>query len=45
MCERCTADEIIDALYIRKGFDEWWDSLDKDVQKEILQVLADVIPW
>lgn len=27
--------EILDSLYKRKGFDDWFDSLDIDIEQEI----------
>ena len=30
------AKQIIKGLYNRKGFDDWWDNLDKDIQADIL---------
>jgi hypothetical protein len=39
---RDTAYRVLDLLQRRKGFDEWWDSIDADVQEDIIQELAEV---
>lgn len=40
-------DELVDAiianLKARKGFDEWWDSIDWDIQYEILTDLTQIV--
>ena len=35
--------EILDVLYSRKGFDNWWSNLDDDIEKEIENELKDII--
>jgi len=38
-----TVGEIIDKLYDRKGFDDVWDSIDDDIEAEIIKELETVI--
>lgn len=45
MCKRCIADEVIDVLKARKGFDEWWESIDEYTQREILEEIAVEVAW
>lgn len=40
--EPCAA-AVLDALLDCKGFDEWWDSLEIDVQDEVKQKMQDAI--
>jgi len=39
--------KIIGELYDRQGFDDWWDSVDTDVQSEIIgdlrKIVADIV--
>jgi len=39
--------KIIGELYDRRGFDDWWDSVDADVQSEIIgdlrKIVADIV--
>lgn len=35
--------EILDALYNRAGFDDWWDRLDEELEDEIAQELEEII--
>jgi hypothetical protein len=35
--------EILDALYDRAGFDDWWDSLDEELEDEITQELEEIV--
>jgi hypothetical protein len=35
--------EILDTLYERNGFDDWWDQLDDDVENEIHSELEFII--
>jgi hypothetical protein len=35
--------EIIDSLYNRSGFDNWWGSLSDETEKEIEKELKDII--
>jgi hypothetical protein len=35
--------EILDTLYERNGFDDWWDQLDDDVENEITAELESII--
>ena len=35
--------EILDALYDRAGFDDWWDRLDEKLEDEITQELEEII--
>jgi hypothetical protein len=35
--------EILDTLYERNGFDDWWDQLDDDIEKEIITELESII--
>lgn len=32
---------IINALLDRKGFDDWWSSIDRDIQQEIIDDIRD----
>ena len=35
--------EILDALYNRAGFDDWWDRLDEELEDEITQELEEIV--
>jgi hypothetical protein len=39
--------KFIGELYDRQGFDSWWDSIDADVQSEIIgdlrKIVADIV--
>jgi len=35
--------EILDTLYERNGFDDWWDQLDDDVENKITAELESII--
>jgi hypothetical protein len=35
--------EIVDSLYNRRGFDDWWDNLDDDIEEEIIKEIEDII--
>jgi hypothetical protein len=35
--------EILDALYDRAGFDDWWDRLDEELSDEITEELEAII--
>jgi len=37
------ADAVIDELNARSGFDYWWDDIDRDIQDEIRETLAERI--
>lgn len=37
------AKEIISTLNNRGGFDHWWDSIEEDIRKEIIEELSLVI--
>jgi hypothetical protein len=37
------AHDIIRELEGRKGFDDWWDWIDYDVQREVIEALEKVI--
>lgn len=43
MFEKQIARIIIEVLENRKGFDWWWDNLDKDIQNEIIEEIAENI--
>lgn len=34
---------ILEELRSRKGFDWWWDELDKDIQQEIREALMVIV--
>lgn len=34
--------EIMRALKSRGGFDSWWDTIDEDIQEEILEELYEI---
>ena len=36
-------DEIIDALYDRGGFDDWWSNIDNETEKEIIASLENIV--
>jgi hypothetical protein len=38
-----TSQEIIDMLCDRKGFDNWWYSLDDDIENEIISEIEKII--
>jgi hypothetical protein len=35
--------EILDALYDRAGFDDWWDRLDEELEDEITEELEAIV--
>jgi len=35
--------EIVDSLYNRGGFDDWWSNLDNDIEEEIIKEIEDII--
>jgi hypothetical protein len=35
--------EIVDSLYNRGGFDDWWGNLDDDIEEEIIKEIEDII--
>jgi hypothetical protein len=35
--------EILDVLYVRWGFDDWWDNLGDDIENEITTELESII--
>jgi hypothetical protein len=35
--------EIIDVLYDRAGFDDWWCNLDDETEQEIINQLEEII--
>ena len=35
--------DIIGALDDRKGFDDWWDELDEDIQDDIKDELVEIV--
>ena len=35
--------EIIDSLYNRSGFDDWWDNIGEDIEEEIEAELVEII--
>jgi hypothetical protein len=35
--------EIIDALYDRGGFDDWWNNIDDGTENEIIKQLETII--
>ena len=35
--------EIIDTLYDRDGFDDWWCNLDDETEQEIINQLEEII--
>jgi MoxR-like ATPase len=35
--------EIIDALYDRAGFDDWWDIIGEELEEEIIEELEEII--
>ena len=35
--------EILDALYDRSGFDDWWDRLDEELSDEITEELEEIV--
>ena len=35
--------EILDALYDRSGFDDWWDNLGEELESEITAELEQII--
>jgi hypothetical protein len=35
--------EIIDSLCNRNGFDDWWNNLDDNIEKEIISELESII--
>lgn len=35
--------EILDALYDRAGFDDWWDRLDDELSDEITEEIEEII--
>ena len=35
--------EIIDALYDRGGFDDWWSNIDNETEKEIIALLENIV--
>lgn len=35
--------EIMDSLYNRKGFDDWWDNIGEDIEGEIENELFEII--
>jgi hypothetical protein len=35
--------EILDVLYVRWGFDDWWDNLGDDIENEISTELESII--
>jgi len=35
--------EILDALYDRAGFDDWWDMLDEELEEEITEELEAIV--
>lgn len=37
---RSLADDVQGFFYDRKGFDDWWDSLDEDIATEIMDDLV-----
>lgn len=37
------ANEIIDVLNGRKGFDDWWGNIDQECKDEILETISQVI--
>jgi len=36
--------DIIEALYSRNGFDNWWLNIDEDIQEEIKEELTPLLP-
>lgn len=38
-----TADSVIDELDRRKGFDNFWNRIDKDIQDDIRNSIAEII--
>jgi hypothetical protein len=37
------AEQIIELLSDRNGFDGWWDMIDEEIQEEILNELTELI--
>jgi hypothetical protein len=37
------AQAVLDVLRQRKGFDHWWDHIDADIQREILEEIATLL--
>lgn len=35
--------EILDSLYNRSGFDNWWDNIGEDIEEEIEAELVEII--
>ena len=35
--------KIIDSLCDRRGFDDWWYSIDDDIQNEIIEEIENII--
>lgn len=35
--------EILDSLYNRSGFDDWWDNIGEDIEEEIEAELVEII--
>lgn len=35
--------EILKALNDRKGFDDWWDGIEEDIQEEITSEIIEII--
>lgn len=35
--------EILDALYNRAGFDDWWDRLDDELSDEITEEIEEIV--
>ena len=34
---------IIDELYDRSGFDDWWDDVDEETQEEIFEKMQSIV--
>ncbi len=43
MIDKTPAQKIISFLQQRKGFDYWWRDIEKDVQDQILEEIAQII--
>ena len=35
--------QIIDILRSKKGFDDWWDNIDEDIQLELLEKISETV--
>lgn len=35
--------EILDALYDRAGFDDWWDIIGEELEEEIIEELEEIV--